>query len=1789
MSLQGEILYKWKGDVSDLKKAQKESDKILADSEKKSTLLGKSMKLIGVAAGVGVAGVAIKMGLLKRAMIGLSPVMQSIFGPNFQNNFRTFGTAFGTLTKTIIGSSARIAGSIAAIASVSGTRLSSELVGIWKGLGNKMELFTMATAKKILGTFSTAFKGIGLGLSASLIPVLNQEKPKIGAAFGVIGANILTMLAPIWGKIKAGFQGLGKGLAVVFSHPAWRGVGNVAENLHMLNEGVLGAFPSLKKLSMALFGLEAASAAAKAALSMMGFTGAVQNIEMLTMAFNGLLAGFGILVNRIGDFAANTGRKMLDTFREWTMGAGEFERTIWGLGVALEGYRKRVGETSLSLEDFTQKTMQLSITTGVSMESLHQGVLVMLDLARTTGLTSEQIYELLGRMADFSAVTHTDIMTSVYAIDQAFRGYWRSLSSLGIQMDENTMAAAGFIEGMDSTKQGMSNAAAATTKFNFIMHETEFVANKAAEAIGTNLPDAMKYYEASLKNLQSLMGRGMTTVWAKFYYFLGSTVSMFTSLPQPVLSAITALGTISAVALVGVGTFLKYAGAVVGLVAAIRLLNIVLTAGIVIAGRTIMPAIGQIIANFLKMEIRVKSLFDVVKLLPRIFRKALGEIIGSIDIGVKAIGTFIKSLWITHPQIFMFAALAAAIAGVIYLISKQRDILKSNIEEVRKQKEQVDAEINSIDNLKKSLEELNNIQEKIGKEKPDYMLGVAPSINVDKIVEQQKQAFNNLINLARKYPATLKSVLAVQPGMQKIVIGDQLAEVQDRLKAVREEMSKTQESTEDLGGAFEIKRKFTLAMADSLTDSNQKMTLLKKEETSLLSEEKKHKIALIALKNSFIDTASAAKGMDDVYKELEKRSEKLRIMLIKYLEMERKYAKRDLEKAQSAQKAAEAREKSLKELPEGAGKGIFDLFETAEKGAKNAFDETTKYAKALDDANKSLYELKGVTEEGFKIKIDIEGTSEEKLNAARAAGDETIAMMQKDLILQKKILKDLEDYAEGKGMALDKIQTKYENIEEIHTLQHEGVRAMVMKKREDIASKDKAILDKSMENREKYFARETAMLDLTIKLFEMQGNKMAEALAPLEARRNIKELVKTWEEMNYELTKKLRRVDPKALSRIMIPLEWTADDELRFQEWYKKLAENLNIDKNPDVKGAIANFRKMFKEGVSPDIEKIPENYLTPWVDVIAKRMKLSEEEAEFLKQLFKSTSKEFVANTFTRKSATEQEINDTKKMWIDFYAELDQIRDISGVEKEISQRNAAFEKEKIDMRARKYAEIQDQQIAEEQYQEWEKLATENHFKEISKLRRDNEIAELEAVANAKSILLTEEEKQTEDLKVEYRKRRKDLDDQYEDRLISQKQYNKAAVDLAEKLARDLKLADYNKKVQPIRDRMDYEERLTDFQGTELQKRVKNIKFSMAREEDAEYQRAIKQEGVYSDRANAEENLGKMISAIREKYAKEHSNLLADELDLFIDNSEKTAGAWQQMIDGMSFGLQQYMNSVPSMVRGVSDIIANNFTGIGDAFVDTFTKMIQQGRVTTADLANIWGGFAMEFIRSVMRMGSQALMSWITKMILGATISQTTAQTTLAALMEEELAVWSLVSAYTALAVIKAAGSIAGAGAGVSSSETVNPGVAEGWNLAYQHGGEIPGTGTGDKVLARLTPGEHVTTKPIVDKLGLQFFNNLNKGIFTIPTTIVNKLMKMNYKGYQEGGVVEGDMPFMSPARYGGRASVGVSKDDFAKITIVNVFDEMEAQKYFTNKKYGDVILNRAMKQTSKFVRRGGR
>ena len=1806
MSLQGEILYKWKGDVSDLKKAQKESDKILSDAEKKSTLLGKSMKLIGIAAGVGVAGAVIKMGLLKKAMIGLSPIMQSVFGKSFQNNFRAMGASFGSLTKTIVGSSARIAGSVAAIASVSGTRLSSELVSVWKSLGNKMELFTMATAKKILGIFSTAFKGIGIGLSASIIPILNQEKPKIGAAFGILGASILTTLTPIWVKIKAGFHGLGVGLAGVFAHPAWRGVGRVAENLHMLNEGLLGAFPSLKRLSIGLFGLEAAAFTAKSALSMLGFTGAVQNIEMFTAAFNGILAGFGILVNRIGNFAANTGRKLLDTFRGWTMGAGEFERTVWGLGVALEGYRKRVGETSLSLEDFTQKTMQLSITTGVGMESLHQGVLVMLDLARTTGLTSEQIYELLGRMADFSAVTHTDIMTSVYAIDQAFRGYWRSLSSLGIQMDENTMAAAGFVEGMDSTKQGMTNATAATTKFNFLMHETEFVANKAAEAIGTNLPDAMRYYEASLKNLQSLMGRGMVTIWAKFYYTLGSVVSMFTSLPQPVLSAVTALGAISAVMLVGVGTFLKYAGAVVGLVAAVRLLNIVLTAGIVIAGRTIMPAVGQIIANFLKMEIRVKSLFDVVKLLPKIFMKAILEIVGVVGIGIKAIGAFIKNLWITNPQIFMFTALAAAITGVILLITKQRDILKSNIEEVRKQKEQIDSEINSIDSLKKSFKELDDIQGKIGKEKPDYLLGVAPSINIDKVVKQQEQALNNLINLARKYPAILKSVLAVQPGMQKIAIADKLAEVQDRLKAVREEIQKPAATL----GVFE---NYGVVLTDTtvkLVNHNEKLVALKKEETSLLNEEKKHKIALIALKNSFIDTSSAAKGMDEVYKELEKRSAKLRVVLIKYLEMERKYAKRDLEKAQAAKEAAEAREKSLKELPEGTGKGIFDLFETAERGAKDAYSEFLKYTKILDDANKALYELKGVTEEGFKIKIDIDSTAEEDLNAARAAGDETVAMMQKDLKLQKDILKDLEEYAEGKGKALDIIQTKYENVEEIHTLQYEGVRAMVIKKREDIASKEKAILDKSMENREKSFARETAMLDLTIKLIEMQGNKMAEALSPLEAQRNIKELVKTFEEMDFEIKKRIKHIDPKALKQALMPLKWTADDELRFQEWYKKIAEKMDLNKNPDFAGHQFDYRKAMKAGIFPDPEKVikgmhwPSEFKFPWhenrfieqngkwldtinnqyVSASEKRKIQSSEEMQFLKALNPAFTIDYLRNIFERKNASMQEINDTKKMWIDFYAEMDMMRAKSPAGKEAIQKKAAFEKDKIDMQQRQYDIDEKKRIGLELYYAWEKDKTEEVNDDIAEIDLGSEIEKAEMRKNVQSILLTDQQKVTGDLEIEYIKDLSNYRDALKKEIISREQYDKAILDRANKLTRDLKLAEYDEKVQPIRDRMDYEERLTEFQGTELQKRVKNIQFSMVREEDAEYQRALKQEGIYADKVNAEENLGNMISAIREKYSKAYDDLLKNDLDLFIDNSEKIGSSWQQMIDGMVFGLQQYVNSVPSMVRAVADIVTDYFTGMGNAIADTFMKMVEKGRITKADLTAIWGGFATEFIRSVVRMGAQALMQWIAKMIFGATVAQTTAQATIAALVEEEAFVWTLVYAYTALAIAKAAAGASGGGGGDAGT------MSGGEDMSYaQHGGLVPGEGEGDKVPAMLEPKEYVVKKKVVKQIGVDWFDKLNKGVFTIPAAAIHKLMKRNYKEYKEGGIVEGDMPFMSPARYGSRASVGVSKDDFAKITVVNVFDEMEAQKYFTNKKYGDVILNRAMKQTSKFVKRGRR
>jgi len=100
-----------------------------------------------------------------------------------------------------------------------------------------------------------------------------------------------------------------------------------------------------------------------------------------------------------------------------------------------------------------------------------------------------------------------------------------------------------------------------------------------------------------------------------------------------------------------------------------------------------------------------------------------------------------------------------------------------------------------------------------------------------------------------------------------------------------------------------------------------------------------------------------------------------------------------------------------------------------------------------------------------------------------------------------------------------------------------------------------------------------------------------------------------------------------------------------------------------------------------------------------------------------------------------------------------------------------------------------------------------------------------------------------------------------------------------------------------------------------------------------------------------------------------------------------------------------------------------------------------------------------------------------------------------------------------------------------------------------QKGGLIPGVGSGDKVPALLEPGEYVIPKPVVKLHGVDFFEGLRKGLISATPSVPGH--------YQRGGLVTPD-----------------TSERETKLTVVNIFDENELNKYYSSPTYGKVVAN---------------
>lgn len=756
----GDILYRWRGDTSQLEASSKRVDQALTNSQTTVDKIARSLKLLGV-----IAGGAATVGLLQ------------------------YYGVFGKLNTAIKSSGSTIT-FFANILDKVHKATFIPIIGVFDKLTKSFINFT--GIKISHGNILLPFKGLVEVLGK--LGVVTANAPKMMSYLGGIfkitpNQTIIASYGTFFNKISSGFKKLKDSILSVPKN-ALSGLGTISEKLQKqltpASNSILHTAHTLSNLSDSTLALaHISSPLGKVAASLAAVGGAMKLlqkgleslgipmasvitlVQSLSVASAGALTFLALFIRKIGSLAEAIGDKLIGTLQDWAQQSGEFQRSIWGLGVALEGYRKRIGQTSLSLDEFTQKTMELSMSSGIGMDSLHQGVLVMMDMARVTGLTAEQIYELLGRLTDFSTVTHTDFMSTVYAVDQAFRGYWRSLSSLGIQLDDTALSQSVFGKGLDDMKQGTSNASIATGKLNFLMHEMEFVSGKAADSVGKTLPDSIRYLDSTIQNLHNLMAAGVATVWTKMYWAIGIVASQFLKLPNIVLSATGSVISFTGYIFKSIGWTVKWASSILAIIGAYKLLQKIMGIGLSekmismlshllpknilagLAGGKIKDAGKALLGLKQETSSLVAVLSQLGGMLWVMTKDTLASFIGiikSIAAGISAVLAPFK-LWV-----IAIGLVVAAIAGIVYIYNEMSNSVKESIDIHKKLASGYDEETRKLLDLRKIVTDVTkseNIKIEAISEAAVIHLELADALKIEG--KESKDLIINIDALRRKY------------------------------------------------------------------------------------------------------------------------------------------------------------------------------------------------------------------------------------------------------------------------------------------------------------------------------------------------------------------------------------------------------------------------------------------------------------------------------------------------------------------------------------------------------------------------------------------------------------------------------------------------------------------------------------------------------------------------------------------------------------------------------------------------------------------------------------------------------------------------------------------------------------------------------------------------------------------------------------------------------------------------------------------------------------------------------
>ena len=594
-------------------------------------------------------------------------------------------------------------------------------------------------------------------------------------------------------KFAQGLSGLGRG-ATTFG----KGVKEVGSFVDELGEGItkvelgaLGLTGKLGKTAVTATHFSEILGLGGMALSVFGGNLGLVGGVLATAAsgVTGLTALLGGLIEAAGFAAEALGERLLASVEVWIERFAEAEVTILGFNRAIQAYNTTVKDTPITTSDLEKSMSALGKATGTATVDIRQATLRALELSKVTGLTSDQVNQLVERSIDLSSALHRDLWDAVWAVLDAMRGFPLMATGFGLALDEETLKTSEFSKALGGTYDSLNELQKSQVIFQEMMHQSSFAAGIAAEQLETTLVGAARKSEQAFNSFHLELGKGAATVWQPYSSTMAVVIGTLNLIPQPLVHAVGAFTAFSGVALKVIGRFLELTGVLVTFNVAI----FALTKGIPLLG----TGLAWLLTKVTGTTVAFIGWGQILGKLASATLLGFGSIVAGVAKQIKDLGSLLLTFSRAHPAILAITAIAGAFLLLKKAIDSQKKSLEENLKIYDKGIEKEKERIKSLENIEEALKS-TTLSEKefrdiVLKAKDDY-----PAL----------LKFLNKENISREeILVTLNKIIQVRKEEEKYLKSKATTEVGKELGFYRGELDKTRKSTAGLTTMYVVYQK----------------------------------------------------------------------------------------------------------------------------------------------------------------------------------------------------------------------------------------------------------------------------------------------------------------------------------------------------------------------------------------------------------------------------------------------------------------------------------------------------------------------------------------------------------------------------------------------------------------------------------------------------------------------------------------------------------------------------------------------------------------------------------------------------------------------------------------------------------------------------------------------------------------------------------------------------------------------------------------------------------------------